>query len=113
MDNSTVKEAWIDKLVDELIDAKDTASRLELDSSQLDTLVKIILNNSRLDYDGESLRLDDERAIFAYLMVIYPETYNKRLGELKAAREKERALFEAANNAETKASAEVAATEEA
>jgi hypothetical protein len=46
-------------------------------------------------------------------MVIYPETYNKRLEELKTAREKERALFEAANNAETKASAEVAATEEA
>lgn len=110
MDNSTVKEAWIDKLVDELIDAKDTASRLELDSSQLDTLVKIILNNSRLDYGGESLRIDGESAIFAYLMVIYPETYKKRLEELKAARDEERALIEAAN---AEARAEVAATEEA
>lgn len=110
MDNSTVKEAWIDKLVDELIDAKDTASRLELDSSQLDTLVKIILNNSRLDYGGESLRIDGENAIFAYLMVIYPETYKKRLEELKAARDEERALIEAVN---AEARAEVAATEEA
>ena len=110
MDNSTVKEAWIDKLVDELIDAKDKASRLELDSSQLDTLIKIILNNSRLDYNGESLRIDNESAIFAYLMVIYPETYKRRLEELKAPRDKERALIEAAN---AEARAEVAATEEA
>lgn len=110
MDNNTVKETWIDKLVDELVDTKDTVSRLEIYSSQLDTLVKIILNNSRLDYDGKSLRIENERAIFAYLMVIYPDTYNKRLGELKAARDEERALIEAAN---AEARAEVAATEEA
>jgi hypothetical protein len=110
MDNSTVKEAWIDKLIDEFVDAKDKASRLELDSSQLDTLVKIILNSSRLDYNGESLRIDNESAIFAYLMVIYPETYKRRLEELKAARDEERALIEAAN---AEARAEVAATEEA
>jgi hypothetical protein len=83
---------------------------LELDSSQLDTLVKIILNSSRLDYNGESLRIDNESAIFAYLMVIYPETYKRRLEELKAARDEERALIEAVN---AEARAEVAATEEA
>ena len=110
MDNITAKESWIDKLVDELIDAKDTASRLELDSSQLDTMVNIILNSSRLNYDGNGLRIDDEGSIFAYLKVIYPETYKKRLEELKAARDEERALIEAAN---AKARAEVAATEEA
>lgn len=110
MDNITAKESWIDKLVDELIDAKDTASRLELDSSQLDTMVNIILNSSRLNYDGNGLRIDDEGSIFAYLKVIYPETYKMRLEELKAARDEERALIEAAN---AKARAEVAATEEA
>lgn len=112
MDN-TVKETWIDKLVDELIDAKDTASRMELDSSQLDTLVKIILNSSRLDYNDENLRIDDEQSIFAYLMVIYPETYKKRLEDLKATRAKERAEVAERAEARAKARAEVAATKEA
>ena len=105
MDNSTVKEAWIDKLVDELIDAKDQVNRLTIDSSQLDVLVAIILNGSRLNYDGNGLRIDDESEIFAYLRAICPETYKARLGALKGEHEAARAL--------TKAKAEVAATEEA
>lgn len=104
MDNNTVKENWIDKLIDELIEAKDEVNRLTVDSSQLDVLVGIILNGSRLNYDGNGLRIDDESEIFAYLRAIYPETYNARLRELKeeleAARAKERLK-------------EVAATEEA
>lgn len=105
MDNNTVKESWIDKLVDELIDAKDQVNSLTIDSSQLDTLVDIILNGSRLNYDGNGLRIDDESEILAYLRAICPETYKARLRELKEEREAARAL--------TKAKAEVAATEEA
>ena len=105
MDNNTVKENWIDKLIDELIEAKDEVNRLTVDSSQLDVLVGIILDGSRLNYDGNGLRIDDESGIFAYLRAIYPETYKARLRELKEEREAARAL--------TEAKAEVAATEEA
>jgi len=110
MDNSTVKESWIDKLVDELIDAKDQVNSLMIDRSQLDALVDIIFNGSRLNYDGNGLRIDDESEILAYLRAICPETYKARLRELKAARDEERALIEAVN---AEARAEVAATEEA
>ena len=94
MDN-TVKETWIDKLVDELIDAKDEVNRLTVHGSQLDVLVDIILNSSRLDYNGESLMLNNESAIFGYLRAIYPITYDKRLNRLKDEREAERKRLEA------------------
>lgn len=109
MDNST-KETWINKLVDELVEAKNEVNSLKVDGAQLDTLVEIILNSSRLDYNGEGLRIDNESAIFGYLRAIYPNTYGKRINKLKEEREAERALIEAVN---AEARAEVAATEEA
>ena len=98
MDNSTIKETWINKLVDELVDAKDAVSELSYDRELLDTMVRIILNSSRLDYYGKDLTLDSEKTILEYVKAIYPSSYAERIKELKA---------------EIKASAEAAATEEA
>ena len=89
MDN-TVKEAWIDKLIDELVGAKDEKSRDAVEINQFYNLLKIIFNNARLGYGGEELRLENETAIFEYLRVIDPMGYEKRLNDLKAEREAER-----------------------
>lgn len=96
MDNITANETWIDKLVDELIDTKDEISSLKANRASLDVLVDIILDNSRLDYGGEGLRIEDESAIFAYLRAICYRNYRSRIAELKAEREaKEKAIKEA------------------
>lgn len=102
MDNSTIKETWIDKLVDELVDAKDAVSELSSDKDLLDTMVRIILNCSDLDYGNKDLRLSTERAILEYVKAIYPESYAARIKELKAERDADKIR-----------KAEVAATEEA
>ena len=88
MDN-TVNETWIDKLVDELVDAKNEVASKAVDVEQLYTLVKLIFNNARLNYSGESLRIENEDAIFEYLKVIEPDTYYSKLKALKAERDAE------------------------
>jgi hypothetical protein len=113
MDNSTVKETWIDKLVDELVDAKNDVSNVNSDYAYLsaakkelekanNTLVDTILDCTRLNYDGEELRIDDETALIYLLKIAYPDEYRERLEELKEDRK-----------TYTEAKAEVAATEEA
>lgn len=102
MDNSTVNETWINKLVDELVDAKDEVSRLAFYKDSLDTMIRIILNCSGLDYSDKDLRLESERAILEYIKAIYPSSYAARLKELKAERDAYKIR-----------EAEVAATEEA
>lgn len=89
MSNVTENETWIDKLIDELIDTKNEYARQVVDVDQLETLAKLILNNARLDYGGEALRLENETAVFEYLRVIYPNAYAARLSNLKAEREAE------------------------
>ena len=88
MDN-TVNETFIDKLIDELVDTKDEVSQLKLKEARLDCLIAIILNNSRLNYGGEDLRIENESAILEYLRAIYKRFYDARLDELKAEREAE------------------------
>ena len=99
MDN-TVNETWINKLVDELVDAKNDVSRLERDLAysrterrELDEantrLIDTILDNTRLDYDGKELRIDNETALIYLLKLEYPDEYRERLEELKAEREAE------------------------
>ena len=89
MNNDTVNETWIDKLVDELVDAKNEVSRLNVSFQQLCDFTRIILNNVRLDYSGEGLRIENDTAILEYLRVIYPSYYKARLDELKIEREAE------------------------
>ena len=112
MNNDTVKETWIDKLVDELVDAKNDVSNLARDCAYLKAekrelekanarLIDTILDNTRLDYDGNELRIDSDTALIYLLKIEYPDEYRERLEELKTTRA-----------AEIKASAEAAATEE-
>lgn len=86
---NTANETWIDKLIDELIDTKDEVSQLRLKEARLDCLIAIILNNSRLNYGGEGLRIENESAILEYLKAIYKRSYEARIDELKAEREAE------------------------
>lgn len=86
MDN-TVNETWINKLVDELVDAKDERSSNAVEINQFYNLLKLIFNNARLGYGGEELRLENETAIFEYLRVIDPTGYETRLNDLKAEQE--------------------------
>lgn len=88
MDN-TVKETFIDKLIDELVDTKDEISELRIKAEKFDVLVSMILNNARLDYSGESLRIENEDAILEYLKVIYPSYCESKLNSLKVEREAE------------------------
>lgn len=117
MDNNTVKESWIDKLIDELIDTKGDVRDLERDYTSLISekrelekanikLVDTILDNTCLNYDGEELRIKSDTEIIYLLKLLYPDEYSERLKELK---EDLRTRIEA--NIETKA--EAAATEEA
>lgn len=101
MDN-TVKETFIDKLIDELVDTKDEISELKIKETKLNVLASIILNNARLDYSGDSLRIENESAIFEYLRVIYPSYYKSKLDELKVEREAEIAKLKAAQEAKGK-----------
>lgn len=87
MENSA-NEARSDKLVDELINAK-------VKEARLDCLITLILNNSRLNYDGEGLRIENESAILEYLKAIYKRSYETRIDELKAEREAESKKLEA------------------
>ena len=88
MDN-TVNETWINKLIDELVDAKNERSSDAVEINQFYNLLKLIFNNARLGYGGEELRLENETAIFEYLRVIDPTGYEARLNDLKAEREVE------------------------
>ena len=88
MDN-TVNENWINKLVDELVDAKNEISSNAVEINQFYNLLKLIFNNARLDYSGENMRIENETAIFEYLRVIDPTGYNTRLDDLKIEREAE------------------------
>lgn len=89
MTNDTVKETWIDKLVDELVVAKNDISELSIEHDQLNNLVRILFNNARLDYNGEGLTLTNDTAVYEYLRALNPTCYNARLDKLKADREAE------------------------
>jgi hypothetical protein len=88
MDN-TVNETWINKLVDELVDAKDEIARQAVDVDQLYTLIKLILNSATLGYSGENLRIENETAIFEYIKTISSDSYYRKLKSLKDERESE------------------------
>ncbi len=98
MDN-TVNENWINKLIDELVDAKNETSRNAVEINQFYNLLKLIFNNARLDYSGENMMIGNEASIFAYLKVIDPMGYSEKLNALNAEREAEIAKHKAAQEA--------------
>lgn len=76
MDNSTANETWIDKLIDELVDAKTELIEAEVSCNQLYTLKELIFNNTAIDYTGKGLRIANDNVIIEYLRVIYPDSYD-------------------------------------
>lgn len=89
MSNFTENENWIDKLIDDCVDTKTELAEAAVTSNQLYTLKEIILNNTRLDYSGNGLRIENESAILEYLRVIYPDSFDNTIVRLKAAQEAE------------------------
>lgn len=89
MNNDTVNETWIDKLVDELVDAKNEVIGLSISNDQLDKLVTMILNSSELNYQGNGLRISSDTPILEYLRAVYPARYANKLTALKVEQEAE------------------------
>ena len=85
MDN-TVNENWINKLVDELVDAKDEVAELKSSNVKAKNLLALVFSNLRLDYTGESLKIDNDKAIIEYIKVVYTGDYNLKLARLKEER---------------------------
>ena len=88
MSNFTENENWINKLIDDYADAKTEMIEAAVTSNQLFVLKEIIFNNATLDYSGKELRISNESAIFDYLRVLYPDTYDITLTRLKEAQTK-------------------------
>ena len=74
MDDNT--KALINELMEE---AKESA----LDQERLDTIVVMLLNGARLDYDGKALRVGNDEVIMSYLRAITPTEYRKKLEALQ------------------------------
>lgn len=85
MDNVTVKEDWIDKLIDDYVDTKNDLIEAEISCNQLYTLKELIFNNTAIDYTGNGLRIANDNAIIEYLRVVYPDSYDIAFKRLKAA----------------------------
>ena len=79
---------FVNCLVDELVEAKDAARANEVAADRLDTLVTLILNNSKTGYgDLNSLRIEDESPMYQFIKACYPSRYESRLSELLEERE--------------------------
>ena len=98
-------ENAIIKLVDELVNAQDNVSELraiksELTfdyrkvKSELERLIAVILNNTRLDYKEEDLDLKSDIEILQLVKFLDPDSYEERLGELKNKAQREKYKLE-------------------
>lgn len=63
--------------------------RLKLESKILRGLVDVILDNTYLGYDDNSLRLANEDKVLTVIKTFYIEEYNNRLRDLKADKQAE------------------------
>ena len=88
MSNFTENENWIDKVIDELVDANNDLIDARITSNELYTLKEIIFSNATLDYSGKELRISNESAILEYLRTLYPDSYDIALTRLKEAASK-------------------------
>ena len=88
MSNFTENENWIDKVIDELVDAKNDLIDARITSNQLYTLKELVFNNAMLDYSGKELRISNDSVILEYLRAIYPDSYDIALTRLKEAASK-------------------------
>lgn len=59
-----------------------------MDNNYLDLIIDLIINNTRLDYDGKDLRIDEEKPVMEVIKIIAKEKYENKLKELKGNEEK-------------------------
>ena len=97
MDNETNTKNFIDRIVEEYIDNTGTMISIISERDQLSLLVDIILNNTKLSYSGEDLRIEGESIILEYIKACYPRRYGRRQEDLIFERDKK--LEEATNKA--------------
>ena len=53
------------------------------DSYYLELLIDIIINNSKMDYLNQDLRIDDDKAVIQIIKVIAEKKYKEKINELK------------------------------
>ena len=75
---------------------------LKLNSKILRGLVDTILDNSKVDYSGETLTIADSAPILAVIKALYGDEYNNCLKEKISEREAEIAKLKAAQEAKGK-----------
>lgn len=79
---------FVNKLVDELVEANNYIKVNEMATDRLDTLINLILNSSKIGHgDFNRLRIEDETPMFQFIKACYPSRYESRLYELIADRE--------------------------
>lgn len=75
---------------------------LKLNSKILRGLVDTILDNTKVDYSGDTLTIVDSAPILAVVKAFYGDEYNNCLKERKGEREAEIAKLKAAQEAKGK-----------
>lgn len=77
----------------DLIEIMEAASKLKADNKILQGLIDYVLDESRLDYTGEELRLDDTDGILLFVKVFFTDEYDNRVRYLqkKAAEDEKKA----------------------
>lgn len=61
----------------------------KLESKIMTALIDTILDNSRLTYDGDGLRIESDSEMYAIIKAFFSDEYDNRLTQLKAERDQE------------------------
>lgn len=70
------------EIIEQLAEAK-------MVSKIMRALIDTILDNSKLTYDGEGLRIESDSEMLAIIKAFFSDKYNNRLTQLKAERDQE------------------------
>ena len=70
------------EIIEQLAEAK-------LESKIMRALIDTILDNSKLTYDGEGLRIESDSEMLAIIKAFFSDEYDNRLTQLKAERDQE------------------------
>lgn len=100
MDNKNSND-YKDRLVNELVTAYKIIADLRAALAQkkeLENLVKVIFDSTRLSYNHDNLILRDDERIVNYVRLIDPERYRSRFNELIEESNKKNENKEAGEN---------------
>lgn len=56
--------------------------KLAIDKGNLDALVHLAVDNAKLNYRGDDLRITNEEVILQFIKYLYPNLYQNKLDEL-------------------------------